>query len=46
MRSPNDSGKVSQFAGKRYVVAGSISEPGVCGFKKPSRITITTTVQG
>jgi hypothetical protein len=34
---------VSQFAGKRYVLAGSIKEPGVWGLMKPSMTTMATT---
>lgn len=44
INSPNERGRVSQFAGKRYVAAGSRSEPGVCGFIRPSIMTSATTV--
>lgn len=45
MSSPKDKGKVIQLAGKRYVAAGSRSEPGAVGLMKPSMRRITTTAQ-
>lgn len=43
IRRPKESGRVSQFEGKRYVVAGSRKEPGVWGFMNPSTKTMVTT---
>lgn len=45
IKSPNERGRVSQFAGNRYVAAGSRSEPGPCGFTRPSIITSATTAE-
>jgi len=46
IRIPNDSGSVNQFSGKRYVCAGSLNDPGVFAFMKPSTNTIRTTRRG
>jgi len=43
IRRPNDKGKVSQFEGNKYVVAGSRSDPGVSGLINPSMKIIKTT---
>jgi hypothetical protein len=43
IKRPNDRGNVSQFAGNKYVTAGSIREPGVVFFVKPSITTMATT---
>ena len=44
INNPNESGRVSQFLGNIYVLAGSISEPGEVGLMKPSSRRIRTTV--
>lgn len=43
IRIPNDRGNVNQFSGNRYVLAGSLNDPGVSGLTKPSTNTIRTT---
>ncbi len=44
INNPNARGSVLQSLGNRYVVSGSLRDPGACGFKMPSTKTATTTV--
>lgn len=41
--NPKDSGIVSQFCGNKYVLAGSIRDPGEVGLINPSMMRIATT---